>query len=114
MKPSAYLINAARGPIIDETALVQALQEDWIAGAALDVYEGEPRLAPGLAELPNVVLAPHIGSATQETRAAMARIVARNAIAHLRGEPAPEAVNAGVYDGDAWRQRRRAWLHDDG
>jgi len=114
MKPSAYLINAARGPIVDEKALVRALREDWIAGAALDVYENEPQLAPGLAELPNVVLAPHIGSAARETRAAMARIVARNAIAHLHGEPAPEVVNGEVYAGTAWRSRRKAWQDADG
>ena len=106
MKPGAYLVNAARGPLVDEGALVRALREGWIAGAALDVYEREPALAPGLAELPNVVLAPHIGSATEETRAAMAAIAARNALAHVRGERAPQVVNPEVYAAAAWKIRR--------
>jgi len=71
MRPTAYLINAARGPVVDETALLQALQHGWIAGAALDVFEHEPDVHPGLLELENVVLVPHLGSATQETREAM-------------------------------------------
>jgi len=107
MKPAAYLINVARGPIVDEAALVDALREGQIRGAALDVYEAEPELAPGLVDLPNVVLAPHIGSATHETRNEMAAIAARNAIAHLRGDRAPEAVNPEVYDARAWQER--AW-----
>ncbi|MBP7669477.1 MAG: D-glycerate dehydrogenase [Candidatus Eisenbacteria bacterium] len=106
MKPTAYLINVARGPMVDEEALVRALKEGWIAGAALDVYEHEPLLAPGLADLPNVVLAPHIGSATRETRTAMAAIAARNALAHLNGERAPQAIDPGVYDTPAWKERR--------
>ena len=106
MKPGSYLVNAARGPIVDEAALVRALREGWIAGAGLDVYESEPELAPGLAELPNVVLAPHIGSATRETRAEMAAIVARNTLAHLRGQRAPEIVNPEVYGTAAWKSRR--------
>jgi len=105
MKRTAYLINAARGPIVDEVALVRALREGWIAGAGLDVYEDEPRLAPGLAELPNAVLAPHIGSATRETRAEMAAIAARNTLAHLRGEHAPQVVNPEVYAREAWKHR---------
>ena len=105
MKPNAYLINAARGPIIDEDNLVRALREQWIAGAALDVYEHEPTLAEGLADLPNVTLAPHIGSATHETRTEMARIAARNALAHLRGERAPQGVNPEVYDTEEWKAR---------
>jgi glyoxylate reductase len=105
MKRTAFLINAARGAIVDERALVRALQEGWIAGAALDVYEREPDLVDGLAELPNVVLAPHIASATVETRARMATIAAANAIAHLRGERAPQCVNPDVYASAAYRKR---------
>lgn len=105
MKPSAYLVNVARGPIIDEQALVRALQERCIAGAAMDVYEHEPQLAEGLAELPNVVLTPHIGSATSETRSEMAAIAARNTLAHLRGERAPQVVNPEVYTTPEWRER---------
>ena len=92
MKPGAVLINTARGPIVDEAALVRALREHWIAGAALDVFEREPELAPGLARLPNVVMAPHLGSATIRTRDRMAELAARNIIAFARGEPLPSAV----------------------
>lgn len=86
MKPTAYLINTSRGPVIDEAALVQALTDGVIKGAALDVYENEPVLAPGLASLPNVLLTPHIASATIGTRHEMALIVARNIIAVLAGK----------------------------
>jgi glyoxylate reductase len=89
MKPTATLVNTARGAVVDEAALVEALREGRIAGAGLDVFEHEPHVHPGLLELENVVLAPHIGSATVETRAAMAELAARNAIAIARGE-APE------------------------
>jgi glyoxylate reductase len=95
MQPHAVLINTARGPVVDETALVRALREGWIAGAGLDVYEREPALAPGLAELENVVLAPHVGSATRGTRARMAEIAADNVIACLAGRPLPSPVVAG-------------------
>ena len=88
MRSSAYLVNTARGPIVDEAALVRALRGGEIAGAGLDVYEHEPQLAPGLAELDNVVLIPHLGSATIETRAAMATLAARNTVAVLSGQPA--------------------------
>lgn len=108
MKPTAYLINVARGEVVHEAALVRALREHWIAGAALDVYEREPAMEPGLADLPNAVLVPHIGSATQDTRDAMATIAATNALAHLRGERAPQCVNPAVYETDAWRRRVRA------
>jgi len=91
MKPGAALINAARGPVIDEAALVRALREGRIV-AGLDVYEREPELEPGLRELENVVLSPHLGSATVGTRAAMAELAARNAIAAVRGEPLPTPV----------------------
>ena len=93
MKSSAYLINASRGPVIDEEALVEALQKKQIAGAALDVYENEPELTPGLVELANVVLLPHLGSATLETRNKMAEMAADNAIAALSGETPPNLVN---------------------
>jgi glyoxylate reductase len=88
MRSSAYLINTARGPIVNESALVEALRSGAIAGAGLDVYEHEPRLEPGLNELDNAVLLPHLGSATVETRAAMAILAARNTVAVLSGQPA--------------------------
>ncbi len=85
MKKTAYLINTARGPVVDEQALVEALRNEQIAGAGLDVYEEEPALAPGLAELDNTVLLPHIASATIETRTEMAMLAANNAIAVIEG-----------------------------
>ena len=94
MQPGAFLINTARGPIIDETALVAALQTGAIAGAGLDVYEHEPQLADGLRELDNVVLIPHLGSATVETRTAMAMLAARNTVAVLAGDEPPTAIRA--------------------
>src|SRR4051812_41018954 len=96
MKPTAYLINTARGPVVDEAALVTALKAGRIAGAGLDVYEDEPRMASGLADCPNTVLLPHLGSATHATRAAMSRIAARNLTAVLRGETPPNPVNPEV------------------
>jgi glyoxylate reductase len=87
MKRSAYLVNTARGPIVDESALVEALAAGTIAGAALDVYEHEPTVHPGLPALDNVVLVPHLGSATVETRSAMAELAARNVIEVLAGRP---------------------------
>ena len=87
MKPTAFLVNTSRGPIVDEAALVRALGDGTIAGAGLDVYEKEPAVHPGLLELENVVLLPHLGSATVETRTAMAVLAARNALAVALGEP---------------------------
>ncbi len=98
MKPSAYLINAARGPIVDESALVRALSKGSIAGAALDVFEDEPETAPGLAELPNALLFPHVASASHDTRSTMATMAATNAVAHLERRRAPDVVNPEVYD----------------
>ena len=97
MKDTAYLINTARGPVVDENALVQALKNNRIAGAGLDVFENEPALAPGLAELDNIVIPPHIASATRETRGAMARIAAENVIAALEGRKPPTIVNLEVW-----------------
>jgi len=93
MKPTAILVNTARGPVVDERALVQALEGGAIAGAGLDVYEAEPQLAPGLADLPNTILLPHVGSATVAVRAEMARLCALNAVAMARGEVPPHPVN---------------------
>ena len=88
MKKTAYLINTSRGQIVDENALVAALKTGVIRGAALDVYEQEPKMAEGLAQLPNTVLTPHTASATEETRSAMSELAAKNIIAVLSGEPA--------------------------
>ncbi|GAC1332624.1 MAG: D-glycerate dehydrogenase [Candidatus Dormibacteria bacterium] len=93
MKPNAYLINTSRGPVVDEAALAEALAEGRIAGAGLDVYEREPEVHPALLGLENVVLLPHLGSATTRARGEMARVAATNLVAALRGERPPNAVN---------------------
>ena len=87
MKKTAILVNAARGPIVDEVALVRALTDGWIAGAGLDVFEEEPKIHPGLLPLKNVTLAPHIASASLDTRLAMATLAVRNCLAVLDGKP---------------------------
>lgn len=93
MKPTAVLINTARGPIIDESALIAALRERRIAAAGLDVFEAEPHIPPELLELDNAVLLPHIGSASVETRTRMGLLAAENAIAVVTGKDAPARVN---------------------
>ncbi len=98
VKPGAILINTARGALIDEAALVEALREKRIRGAGLDVFEHEPQVTPGLRELDNVVLLPHIGSATETTRARMAVMAAENLIAMAAGRRAANAVNPEVWD----------------
>ena len=105
MKPTAILINASRGPVVDEKALVEALRAHRIRGAALDVFEDEPQLAPGLVDLPNVVIVPHIASATEETRLQMGAIVSRNVLAVLSGGPPDCCINAEALAG---RSPRRA------
>jgi lactate dehydrogenase-like 2-hydroxyacid dehydrogenase len=94
MKPTAFLINTARGPVVDEGALVAALEQKKIAGAALDVYEREPIVHPGLLGRKDVVLAPHLGSATLETRTKMAVVAANNVVAFFEGRRPPNPLNA--------------------
>ena len=96
MKKTAYLVNASRGPVVDEAALVQALTEGWIAGAGLDVFEEEPKVHPGLMGLSNVVLAPHIASASSDTRIKMAALAVDNCLAVLEGRTPPTPVNPEV------------------
>lgn len=94
MKPTAYLINTSRGPVVDEVALTEALKNGVIKGAALDVGETEPKWAEGLKDLPNVVLTPHIASATIEARSAMGQLCAKNIIAVLSGQPPLTSVKS--------------------
>jgi glyoxylate reductase len=95
MKPTAFLINTSRGPGVEEAALVAALDEKKIAGAALDVYEQEPFIHPGL-KRPNVVLAPHLASASVETRTKMAVMAAQNVLALFKGQMPPNMLNPAV------------------
>ena len=97
MKKTAYLINASRGPVVDEAALAQALKEGWIAGAGIDVFEREPEVHPALMGLPNVVLAPHIASASSDTRLKMANLAVDNCLAVLEGKTPPTPVNPEVF-----------------
>ncbi len=99
MKPSAYLINTSRGPVVDEKALFEVLKNNGIKGAGLDVYENEPELTPGLSDLDNVVLLPHMGSATIETRTKMAFMAVENLLAGLKGEIPPNCLNCSVLCG---------------
>jgi len=92
MRPSAHLINTARGDVVDSNALIKALKEHWIAGAGLDVYEGEPNLNPGFLELDNVTLLPHLGSASEETRVAMGNRVLDNIAAFFAGKKPQDRV----------------------
>ena len=103
MKPTAILVNTARGPIIDEAALVKVLTEHSIAGAGLDVFEREPQVHPGLLACPNAVLAPHIGSATIETRLKITRMAAENAVEALAGRRPPNLLNPDLWDSWAFR-----------
>lgn len=98
MKPTAYVINTSRGPVIDEKALVKALQSGRIAGAGLDVFEREPYVEPELLTMENVVLTPHLGSAVLEVRDQMANVVVDNIEALLAGKPLPNCVNPQVFE----------------
>jgi lactate dehydrogenase-like 2-hydroxyacid dehydrogenase len=102
MKPNAVLVNAARGGIVDDAALIAALKEKRIAAAGIDVFEGEPKFNPGFLELDNVALVPHIGSATGATRTAMALLASKNLVAALSGKRPPNLLNP-----EAWAKRRR-------
>jgi len=97
MKPSAFLVNSSRGPIVDERALVEALREKRIAGAALDVFEREPLVEQALLEMPNVLLTPHLGSAVAELRESMAHVVVDNIAAVVEGRRPPNCWNPEVY-----------------
>ncbi len=97
MKPTAYLVNTARGPIVDEAALIRALVERRIAGAGLDVFEHEPHVDPALLTMPNVVLTPHLGSAVLELREMMANVVVDNILAVLDGRQPPNCWNKEIY-----------------
>jgi glyoxylate reductase len=99
MKPTAFLINTSRGPVVDELALAAALARGEIAGAGLDVFDKEPAVTPALLELKNVVVTPHLGSAVPETREALANAVADNLLALIEGRRPPNIVNPEVLDG---------------
>jgi lactate dehydrogenase-like 2-hydroxyacid dehydrogenase len=100
MKPTAVIVNTSRGPVIDEAALARALREKWIAAAGIDVFEREPQVHPDLLACENAVLAPHIGSASIETRRKMSMVAAENAVAALTGRRPPNLLNP-----DAWNPR---------
>jgi len=94
MRPTAILVNTSRGPVVDEAAVARALRERWITSAGLDVFEREPQVNPELLKLENVVLAPHIGSASVETRRRMSMLAVENALAALQGRRPPNLVQA--------------------
>jgi glyoxylate reductase len=98
MKPTCIVVNTSRGPVIDEKALVRAVRDKKIAGAGIDVFEREPEIEPGLLEMDNVVLAPHIASASHETRLKMCMMAADNLLAVLKGQRPPNLVNPEVWD----------------
>jgi lactate dehydrogenase-like 2-hydroxyacid dehydrogenase len=98
MKPTAFLINASRGKVVDEAAMVEALQSKRLAGAGLDVFEFEPKVHPALLTMPNVVLTPHMGTASSETRLAMAMMAADNLLAALTGQRPPSMVNPEAWE----------------
>ncbi|MBI9081012.1 MAG: D-glycerate dehydrogenase [Pseudodesulfovibrio sp.] len=98
MKETAYIVNTARGPVINENDLVAALKNGTIAGAGLDVYEHEPHMTPGLTELENVVILPHVGSATKSSRTDMATLAARNLIAMLNGDQPETCLNPDIFN----------------
>jgi glyoxylate reductase len=98
MKPTAYLINTSRGPVVNEADLVAALRTGEIAGAGLDVFEFEPKMAAGLAERENVVVTPHVASATTESRNGMAELAARNVLAMLAGKRPETCLNPEIFD----------------
>ena len=104
MKPTAIFVNTARGPVVDEEALVKALDERWIAGAGLDVFEREPTVHPALLASQRAVLAPHISSSSVETRTKMTRMAAENALAAVAGKRPPNLLNPALWDSWAYRQ----------
>lgn len=104
MKPSAILVNTSRGPVVDEAALAKALEERWIAAAGIDVFEQEPQVHPKLLATRHAVLAPHIGSASVETRRRMSTLAAENAVAAVQGERPPNLVNTDLWDQRPARQ----------
>jgi len=97
MKDTAVLVNTSRGPVVDENALIHALEKNWIFGAGLDVYEHEPKIPRRLKQLENVVILPHIGSATRDTRSKMAEMAAENMIIGLRGKQPPNCINPEIF-----------------